>query len=82
MTLQTHQLNSIERIRDFILGTDPVHFSFSDRTQAHQWITESSSAIIFGLERIHGQDWLYCVTKSGVACMRCIYLEIAIELAT
>ena len=48
VTLQTHQLNSIERIRDFILGTDPVHFSFSDRKQAHQWMTDTLRRFSYG----------------------------------
>ena len=41
VTLQTHQLNSIEQVREFILGTDPVVFGFSDRKQAHLWMIDT-----------------------------------------
>jgi hypothetical protein len=48
VTLQTHQLNSIERIREFILGTDPVVFGFSDRKEAHQWMAETLRRFSYG----------------------------------
>ena len=48
VTLQTHQLNSIEKVREFILGTDPVVFGFSDRKQAHLWMADTLRRFAYG----------------------------------
>jgi transposase InsO family protein len=48
VTLQTHQLNSIEQVREFILGTDPVVFGFSDRKQAHLWMADTLRRFAYG----------------------------------
>lgn len=48
VTLQTHQLNSIEQVREFILGTDPVVFAFSDRKQAHLWMADTLRRFAYG----------------------------------
>ena len=48
VTLQTQQLNSIEQVREFILGTHPVVFGLSDRKQAHLWMTDTLRRFAYG----------------------------------
>ena len=39
--LKTHQLKSIDQVRAFVLGNDPVEFKLSDRKVAHQWMADT-----------------------------------------
>ena len=47
VTLQTHHLKTIDQIREFVLGTDPVHFALSDRKEAYRWMTDTLRAFAY-----------------------------------
>jgi hypothetical protein len=77
VTLKTHQIKSIEQVREFVLGTDPVVFGFSNRNDAYRWMSDTLRSFAYSKRsKDHkGLLRLYLAKVSGLSraqVARCI----------
>lgn len=54
VTLQTHALQTLEQVRAFMAGTEPVSFTLADRDSAHAWMADALKR--FGYARASRAD--------------------------
>ena len=41
VTLQTQAIQTLEQVRAFVAGTEPVSFTLADRPSAHAWMADT-----------------------------------------
>lgn len=54
VTLQTHALQTLEQVRAFMAGAEPLSFTLTDRASAHAWMADSLKR--FGYARASKTD--------------------------